>query len=214
MNGYRKPAENRHRSSGRAPDDSAARVGYRLTERQTAACDRAIGQRSAAGNGAQSARPVPLGLALACLAPELRRTAERCGAEGWAGLTQTMRERCALLAIDQESWAKACAVLGRADAALCVIVVEHGTTRSGERAVRSPGAYFRAMIERGREGRLHLDRSLLAIARQGPERSGGGAAPGARGPEASRPTAAPLRGPWPADLQRHGFAPHHEPARP
>jgi hypothetical protein len=111
-------------------------------------------------------RPVSLELAIACISAPAREALQRSGPPAWTGLTEAMRERCALLDIGQQDWAEGCAVLGRTGAALCVVVIEHKLTLTDERAIRRPASYFRAMVERGRERRLHLDRSLHAIARR------------------------------------------------
>lgn len=111
-------------------------------------------------------RPVSLELAIACISAPAREAFRRSGPPAWTGLTEAMRERCALLDISQQDWAEGCAVLGRTGAALCVVVIEHKLTLTDERAIRRPASYFRAMVERGRERRLHLDRSLHAIARR------------------------------------------------
>ncbi|RMF38966.1 MAG: hypothetical protein D6754_06340, partial [Alphaproteobacteria bacterium] len=58
---------------------------------------------------------------------------------------------------------EACAGLGRERAALCLIVLERAMGRQAGEAhapVRNPSGYFRALIRRGRAGRLDLPASL------------------------------------------------------
>lgn len=64
------------------------------------------------------------------------------------------------LYINQGSWARACLTLGRIGAAVCVILTDRAALRE-ENPVRSPGAYFNAMITRAKSGDLKLQKSVM-----------------------------------------------------
>lgn len=66
------------------------------------------------------------------------------------------------LHIGQENWAHACDTLGRAGAAICLLLTDQGMQREAD-PVRKPGAYFRAMLERAKTGDLHLHNSIFGI---------------------------------------------------
>ena len=66
------------------------------------------------------------------------------------------------LSISQNSWANACALLGRSGAAICVLLTDQAQQRK-HKPVQKPGAYFNAMINRAKEGDLHLHNSIFGI---------------------------------------------------
>jgi hypothetical protein len=66
------------------------------------------------------------------------------------------------LEISQSSWGRACQVLGRSGAAICVLLTDNACYRE-EDPVRKPAAYFNAMIKRAEEGELHLHQSIFGI---------------------------------------------------
>jgi hypothetical protein len=66
------------------------------------------------------------------------------------------------LYISQKSWGEACLTLGRAGAAVCLLLTDQAMLREDD-PVRKPGAYFRAMINRARSGELHLSNSVFGI---------------------------------------------------
>lgn len=69
------------------------------------------------------------------------------------------------LEISQKNWAEACQTLGRAGAALCVLVTDQACLRE-ESAVRKPAAYFRGMLNRATEGELRLHKSIFGLLKQ------------------------------------------------
>jgi hypothetical protein len=79
----------------------------------------------------------------------------------WDDLLQASFHIRAELGISQDAWGQACSVLGRIEAlaALAAIAARHA---GGE--VRSPGGMLRAMVDRHRQGTLHLDRTLFGLA--------------------------------------------------
>jgi len=66
------------------------------------------------------------------------------------------------LSISQNSWANACAVLGRNGAAICLLLTDQAQQRE-HKPVYKTGAYFNAMINRAKEGELHLHNSVFGI---------------------------------------------------
>ncbi len=66
------------------------------------------------------------------------------------------------LGISQASWWEGCRVLGRAGAAICVLIIDRAMQRE-ENAVRRPSAYFCGMVNRGRRGELRLHSSIFAL---------------------------------------------------
>ncbi|MFT8700282.1 MAG: replication initiation protein RepC [Acetobacter orientalis] len=65
------------------------------------------------------------------------------------------------IGIGYHSWKTGCIALGRFEAAVAVIVMS--TRKEQGEQIRHPDAYFRALVERGVRGTLHLDRSLYAL---------------------------------------------------
>lgn len=65
------------------------------------------------------------------------------------------------IGIGYQSWKTGCIALGRFEAAVAVIVMS--TRKEQGEQIRHPDAYFRALVERGVRGTLHLDRSLYAL---------------------------------------------------
>jgi len=66
------------------------------------------------------------------------------------------------LMISQASWARACNVLGRTGAAICLLLTDQAQQRE-IKPVQKTGAYFNAMINRAKEGELHLHNSIFGI---------------------------------------------------
>ena len=66
------------------------------------------------------------------------------------------------LGVSVSLWGDACKVLGRQIAAVTLAIV---STKPKEHFLRGAGGYFAAMVRRGREGELHLDRSLWKLRR-------------------------------------------------
>ncbi len=66
------------------------------------------------------------------------------------------------LFISQASWARACGLLGRTGAAICLLLTDKAQQRE-VKPVQKTGAYFNAMINRAKEGELHLHNSIFGI---------------------------------------------------
>ena len=66
------------------------------------------------------------------------------------------------LFISQNSWANACATLGRNGAAICLLLTDQAQQRE-YKPVQKTGAYFNAMINRAKDGELHLHNSIFGI---------------------------------------------------
>jgi replication initiation protein RepC len=123
------------------------------------------------GGGARDggAALVPLALALAAAGPEITAAAGRQGPPSWRGLVEAAREAAPLLGVGAELWGEACGALGRNGAALAALILERALLRGeGEaaRPVARPAAWFRSLVTRAAEGRLHLDRSVRALAQR------------------------------------------------
>jgi hypothetical protein len=66
------------------------------------------------------------------------------------------------LFISQASWGRACSVLGRTGAAICLLLTDQAQQRE-IKPVQKTGAYFNAMINRAKTGELHLHNSIFGI---------------------------------------------------
>jgi hypothetical protein len=66
------------------------------------------------------------------------------------------------LNISQKSWGRACQVLGRSGAAICILLTDQGIERADD-PVRMPAAYFNGMIAKAEAGELHLHASIFGI---------------------------------------------------
>jgi replication initiation protein RepC len=112
---------------------------------------------------------VPLALALAAAGPALAAAAARHGPPGWRGLVEGAREIAPLLGVDAALWGEVCGALGRQGAALAALILERALARGPDdpaRPVARPAAWFRSLAARAGEGRLHLDRSIRALAQR------------------------------------------------
>jgi len=74
------------------------------------------------------------------------------------------------LHISQKSWARACQVLTKYGAAICLLLVDQAMHRT-ENPVRKPAAYFNAMIGRARAGELFLHKSIFGLLKRFDEES-------------------------------------------
>ncbi|MFC3721915.1 plasmid replication protein RepC [Neoaquamicrobium sediminum] len=90
--------------------------------------------------------------------------------ESWSALRETGRELCGAAGINPQVWQEAISVLGpdMAIAALAVTIQKRDDGR-----VAKPGAYLRTLVQRGREGELHISRSLFGMAQAGYAAEGG-----------------------------------------
>ena len=64
--------------------------------------------------------------------------------------------------ISQSSWARSCSLLGRNGAAICLLLTDKAQQREIN-PVQKTGAYFNAMINRAKDGELHLHNSIFGI---------------------------------------------------
>lgn len=81
---------------------------------------------------------------------------------GWNDFVESAYRLKSRLSISQNSWANACALLGRSGAAICVLLTDKAQQREHKPVLKS-GAYFNAMINRAKEGELHLHNSIFGI---------------------------------------------------
>jgi len=104
-------------------------------------------------------------LALELASDEFRELANAHGQQGWPGLIEASRQSASWLGIGQRSWGKACALLGRERAALCVLVIDRNARlQSGHRyQARHPGKCFNGMVRRAARSGFNLDGLLRAI---------------------------------------------------
>lgn len=88
----------------------------------------------------------------------------------WSTLRETGHELCDAADINRQVWQEALGVLGpdMAIAALALTIQKRDTGK-----VAKPGAYLRALVQRGREGELHVSRSLYGMAQAGYSGAGG-----------------------------------------
>ena len=66
------------------------------------------------------------------------------------------------LFISQASWGRACGLLGRTGAAICLLLTDQAQQRE-IKPVQKTGAYFNSMINRAKDGELHLHNSIFGI---------------------------------------------------
>lgn len=88
----------------------------------------------------------------------------------WSALRDTGRDLCRATNINPQVWQEALAVLGP-DLAIAALAVTIQKAEVG--LVAKPGAYLRRMIQRGRDGELHVSRSLFGMAQAGYSGAGG-----------------------------------------
>lgn len=90
--------------------------------------------------------------------------------ESWSALRDTGRDLCRAININPQVWQEALAVLG-SDVAIAALAVTIQKFEVG--LVAKPGAYLRRMIQRGRDGELHVSRSLFGMAQASYSGAGG-----------------------------------------
>ena len=84
------------------------------------------------------------------------------GAVTWASVTAAAYERAAEIGVTDAVWAEAQAELGRAGAAVLVLLADAGSIeRRG--AIRSPAAWVRAMAARAENAPPRLSRNLFGL---------------------------------------------------
>jgi replication initiation protein RepC len=79
----------------------------------------------------------------------------------WAEIVEAANALRQQLGISRPAWIDACQVMGRYQAATAVAVIA-----AKRESIRSPGGYLRGMIDRARNGELHLSNSLWGLARR------------------------------------------------
>jgi hypothetical protein len=93
---------------------------------------------------------------------------QRCNhRQNWYELIDIAASQAILYGINHEKWQDACRSMGRPGAAMAIVLLERATDaqRPGDVAtVRSPSAYFQALINRANTGTLRLDRSIRWLA--------------------------------------------------
>lgn len=115
----------------------------------------------------------------------------------WADVVEGAARLRPHLRISQASWGEACEILGRAGAAVCLLLTDQAALRSQTPALRPP-AYFRGMVNKARRGELRLHNSIYGLI----ERNGASLAANAAGPEQGQSVAASM----PAARGRRGSA--------
>lgn len=123
-------------------------------------------QRSRSGSEADALRHITLDMLAEALPFDWRVRLESSGsAVSWASLTATAYERAAEIGITAAIWAEAQAELGRAGAAVLVLLADAGSIeRQG--TIRCPAAWVRAMAARAEDGPLRLSRNLFGLLHQ------------------------------------------------
>jgi replication initiation protein RepC len=93
----------------------------------------------------------------------------------WPSILKAAESTAPMVGLDAHHWRRGCEKIGRVRTALAIIIMEHASLRSenGRWApLRKPKAYFEALVKRGADGNLHLDRSIRHLARNmKPERT-------------------------------------------
>lgn len=117
-----------------------------------------------------SERPEPTitpRMALELASDEFRLIASVHGDPGWPSLVEASRQSASWLGIGQRSWGKACSMLGRERAALCVLVIDRNARlQSGHRyRANHAGKCLSGMVRRATNGGFNLDGLLRAFQR-------------------------------------------------
>jgi hypothetical protein len=116
----------------------------------------------ARGGGADALRHITLDMLAAALPLDWRIRIERNGALSWPNLVATAYERGAEIGVTETIWAEAQSELGRAGAAVLVLLADADSVeRRG--SIRSPAAWVRAMAARAETGPLRLSRNLFGL---------------------------------------------------
>lgn len=89
--------------------------------------------------------------------------------DSWTSFRNAGLSICSLCYINPQVYWHAVTELGRDRAAIALALTAERTAKG---VVENPGAYLRALIDRGRDGKLRLDRSLHALASGQPTDNG------------------------------------------
>lgn len=111
-------------------------------------------------------------MALELASEGYRLIASSHGDPRWQNLIEASRQTASWLGIGQGTWGKACSVLGRERAALCVLVIDRNVRlRTGHRyQARHPGKCLSGMVRQAVGGGFNLDGLLRAFQRDEPAR--------------------------------------------
>lgn len=122
-------------------------------------------------------------LALELASDEFRLIASGHGDPGWPSLVEASRQTASWLGIGHRTWGKACILLGRERAALCVLVIDRNARLQSDNRYRArhAGKCLSGMVRRATSGGFNLDGLLRAFQRD--ELAGAGAVPEASPPE-------------------------------
>jgi replication initiation protein RepC len=123
-------------------------------------------------SGRRSEPTITPRMALELASEEYRLIASLHGDSGWPNLIEASRQTASRLGIGQRTWGKACTLLGRERAALCVLVIDRNVRlQSGHRYLaRHPGKCLSGMMRQAVGGGFNLDGLLRAFQRDEPAR--------------------------------------------
>lgn len=105
---------------------------------------------------------VTIEMAVAAAPADWRREIIAHGGASWGALIAVAHGRCALLGINPDAWHCAVSVLGRAGAAIVVMIADANHVDRGG-AVRSAGGWVRAVTKRAQIGEAQLCRSVFGL---------------------------------------------------
>jgi len=83
--------------------------------------------------------------------------------ETWAGVAQAGEILRRMIGLSDAGWQDGRARVGLRAASAIVATVLEKSLRDPDQ-INKPGGYFRAMVDRAVEGRLHLEKSLFGLA--------------------------------------------------
>lgn len=157
-----------------AGDPRAMKTSDRPEENSRPNIQNQDSSRSCSGRSAEPTITPRMALELA--SEEFRLIASAHGDAGWPGLIEASRQTASWLGIGQRTWGKACSLLGRERAALCVLVIDRNTRlQSGHRyRANHAGKCLSGMVRRVTCGGFNLDGLLRAFQRD--ELAGSGSA--------------------------------------
>lgn len=105
---------------------------------------------------------ISLDLALKAAPDDWHDMLAHYGTNGWSGFTNYAYERGAQLGMNASAWRLAEKSIGRAGAALLVLIADvNSADRGGD--IRKPGGWVRAMAEKSTRGEAYIHRSIFGI---------------------------------------------------
>ena len=78
----------------------------------------------------------------------------------WPDIVDAAQQAAGVLGISDSAWTKACAALGRRDAAVAVSII---AIKHDQGLIHSPGGYLRGMTEKGQAGELDLRATIFGL---------------------------------------------------